>query len=340
MFIHITASETGNNKGSCALLVHYLEKENRLENEFERKNEFWFNDQNKTITPQEVRVNIDHNITKLSRNDTKFFLINISPSQEEIKYLKQRFGNKAAEDQLKEYACHVMDAYAQNFKRNGIEDGKDLVWFGKLEQHRYYHHTDEEVKQGVAKIGEIKTGEQMHIQIIVSRKDITNKIKISPMNTSRGKNQTHSTKLGQFDRVAFKEAGEQIFDKMFEFNRLLKDSLNYALIMKNGNAEQKKALSLLEDFEAKSNNTNQQIILNTANEIYNNYDLKFEQFVDANSNVKTNVLTFMPPIDTSIQENVDDQIPHTKKKKEIVKEVYKKFLIKKSSLINYVNKVK
>lgn len=34
--------------------------------------------------------------------------------------------------------------------------------------------------------------------------DSTNKIQLSPMNTSRGKNQIHSVRLGQFDRVAFK----------------------------------------------------------------------------------------------------------------------------------------
>ncbi|WP_449435070.1 DUF5712 family protein [Pedobacter steynii] len=32
MYINITASETGNNKGSSGALVHYLEKENDLKN--------------------------------------------------------------------------------------------------------------------------------------------------------------------------------------------------------------------------------------------------------------------------------------------------------------------
>ncbi|WP_314060348.1 DUF5712 family protein [Empedobacter brevis] len=318
MFIHITDSETGNNKGSCGQLVNYLEKENqRLEQE--KEFEYWFNHQNKTISPQEVRVNIDHNIAKLSRNDAKFFLINISPSEQEIMHLKERFGNKGTEEKLKEYASNVMDAYAQNFKRNGIENGKDLLWYGKLEHHRYYHHTDEEVKQGLLKVGETKTGEQMHIQIIVSRKDRTNKIKLSPMNTSRGKNQSHSAKLGQFDRVAFKESGEQIFDNMFEFNRSLEDSIHYKLIMKNGNTEQKKVLNFLEDFEAKSNNTNQEIILNTVNELYKNRDIKYEEFVDINNNFTTNIFNIFSQSDPSIQENVDNQIPLFIKKKRKLK---------------------
>lgn len=46
--------------------------------------------------------------------------------------------------------------YASNFKHPGIESGKDLLLYGKLERHLYYHHTDEEVKKGTAKIGQPK----------------------------------------------------------------------------------------------------------------------------------------------------------------------------------------
>src|SRR5690606_26256052 len=241
MYINITDSETGNNKGSSGQLVNYLEKENRIAFEENRENELWFNNLNRDITPQEVRIKIDHNVAKLSRNDAKFFLINISPSQKEIIYLKEQFGEKGAEEQLKKYAVGVMDAYARNFKRPGIESSNDLLWYGKLEHCRYYHHTDEEVKQGIAKAGQPKAGEQMHVQVVVSRKDITNKIKLSPMTRSRGRNKQHSAKLGQFDRVAFKESGELIFDQMFGYDRSLKDTVNYALTMKNGTAQQKRA---------------------------------------------------------------------------------------------------
>src|SRR5690606_30176842 len=126
-----------------------------------------------------------------------------------------------------------MDEYAKNFKRQGIDSSKDLVWFAKLENHRYYNHKDKEVLNGAKKRGDIKDGEQMHIQVIVSRKDATNKIKLSPMNKSRGKNEQHSKKLGQFNRVAFKQSGETLFDDIFEFNRNLKETMAYANIHKN-----------------------------------------------------------------------------------------------------------
>lgn len=73
MYINITDSETGNNKGSSSQLVGYLEKENRTALGEGRENELWFNNLNRDITPQEVRVKIDNNIAKLSRNDAKFF---------------------------------------------------------------------------------------------------------------------------------------------------------------------------------------------------------------------------------------------------------------------------
>jgi len=107
---------------------------------------------------------------------------------------------KKAKEQLKPFAVTVMDAYAQNFKRDSIKSLEYLVWFAKLENYRYYTHKDPEVNQGIKKSGDRKEGEQMQVQVIVSRKDRTNSIKLSPMNTSRGKNEEHSKKMGQFDK--------------------------------------------------------------------------------------------------------------------------------------------
>lgn len=124
----------------------------------------------------------------------------------------------------------------------------DLLWFGKHENYRYYSHTDKEVKNGTRQKGERKEGQQMHIQIIVSRKDITNRIKLSPQNTSKGKNKEHSEKLGQFNRTAFKQSGESLFDRFFDFERGLKDSFNYADTMNNGTTTQKTQMKMLECF--------------------------------------------------------------------------------------------
>ncbi|WP_425262015.1 DUF5712 family protein [Pedobacter soli] len=117
IFIKIADNKQANNKASSSGLVHYLEKENRI-----------------------------HNIAKLGRDDAKFFLINISPSQKEIAFLKRQYREDGVKDQLKAFAVRVMDAYAQNFKRKGVESYCGLVWFGKLENYRYYCYNDPEVK--------------------------------------------------------------------------------------------------------------------------------------------------------------------------------------------------
>jgi hypothetical protein len=243
MFINITDSKEAANKGSSAGLVNYLEKENRIDNKPE--SEYWFNGQQIRIEPYEVMRSIDGNVAKLGKDDAKFFLINISPSQKEIRFLKEQYGEEGSKEQMKGFAVRVMDAYAKNFNRGGVNNNEDLLWFAKLENYRYYSYNDLEVKQGLKQRGERKEGEQMHVQVIVSRKDITNKIKLSPMNTSRGKNAEHSKKMGQFDRVAFKQSGESLFDSLFEFDRQLKDTMAYANVQKNGELSQREQLGML-----------------------------------------------------------------------------------------------
>ncbi|TCC86683.1 molybdopterin-guanine dinucleotide biosynthesis protein MobB [Pedobacter frigiditerrae] len=237
MYINISDSEKGDNKASSGALVHYLDKENRLYKPEEPM--LWFNGKGSTVQSYEVKNKLDNNIAKLGKEDSKFFLINISPSQKEISHLKELYGEDGAREKLKEYAIKVMDEYAKNFKRTDINSNADLLWFGKLENHRYYSHKDKEVKKGQVKRGTAKPGEQMHVQVIVSRKDITNKIKLSPMNKSRGRNTEHSKKLGQFDRVAFKNSGEKLFDQQFSFDRPISETFKYANANVKGSLKEK-----------------------------------------------------------------------------------------------------
>jgi len=247
MFINITTSETGDNKGSCGALVSYLEKENR-EKKSVSQHEKWFNGNSNNIKPHQVRIGIDNNIAKLSKDDSKFFLINISPSQKELAHLVSLHGEQGAKQKLKRFAIGVMDEYAKTFKRENIRNPRDLLWFAKVEEHRYYGYNDKEVREGMKQRGEVKDGRQMHVQIIVSRKDLLNRVKLSPQNTSRGKNASHSSKLGQFDRVAFKQSGERLFDEFFSFERGLSERMDYANTIKHGTVQQKAQLHALMEF--------------------------------------------------------------------------------------------
>lgn len=300
MFINITDSKEAANKGSSSGLVHYLEKENRIYNKDEP--EYWFNGGQVRIDPYVAMRTIDNNIAKLGKDDAKFFLLNISPSQKEIAFLKEQYGEDGVKDQMKGFAVRIMDAYAQNFKREGINSHEDLIWFGKLENYRYYTHNDPEVKQGIKKRGDRKAGEQMHVQVIVSRKDATNKIKLSPMNTSRGKNEDHSKKMGQFDRVAFKQCGETLFDELFEFDRQLKDTMAYANAQKNGSLAERVQMETQNQKEAIHSGTSlaeDQPDMESVPGIHP-YSPIIDQFFD----------DFISPIHVDIKEDVDDEAIH------------------------------
>lgn len=250
MYINITDNKEASNKGSSGGLVNYLEKENRTDEL--KQPELWFNGNRQDVEAYEVRRALDGNNAKLGRNEARFFLINVCPSQKELEHLRKSVGDPDVKNVLKLYTEKVMDEYARNFKRAGIAGNKDLLWFGKVEHNRYYSHKDAAVKDGSRRRGEKKSGNQLHIQVIVSRRDITNKIKLSPMNSSKGRNVEHSKKMGQFDRMAFKQCGEHLFDEQFGFERNLKDTLAYANILKNGTLQQREQLDILQEASMKN----------------------------------------------------------------------------------------
>ncbi|MFC1223414.1 DUF5712 family protein [Pedobacter sp. BG31] len=295
MYINITDSKTAKNKGSSRELVHYLEKENRIENKLEQ--ERWFNHEGRSFEGYEVRHAIDGNVAKLGKADAKFFLINISPSQKELKHLADKYGVTDIREQLKCYAERLMDEYARNFKRQGVNSAKDLLWFGKVENHRYYGFKDKEVINGNKKRGELKEGNQLHVQIVVSRKDVANSIKLSPMNNSRGRNEQHSRKLGQFNRVAFKQCGEDLFDRTFNFDRQLRDKMAYANIQKNGSLEQRMQLDVLNNVTG-----NKLLKNNLVNEITNGEFPTLNDMISKTSYASIFELLLAPTFEPALQD--------------------------------------
>lgn len=234
--VNITSSSTGSNAGSSGQLVEYLEKENNLK--AEHKAELWFNQQRDDLRPHEVRQGIDSNTAKLKQQEAKFYLVNISPSQQELAHI----GNDA--QKLKEYARTVMAEYAANFQKGLGAD--DVKWYGKVEYNRAYKWTDPAVQQGQSQRGEAKAGHQMHVQIIVSRKDSYNQKLLSPMTNHRGqgKSETHGQKFGQFNRVAFKERSEVAFDQQTGYRRELEETFRYQNTMSNGTTQERVAMTL------------------------------------------------------------------------------------------------
>jgi len=212
-----------NNSGSCTTLVNYLSKEDK-DKGLER--ELYFNHDQDKISSIEVIRSIDNNCPNIEKNEAKFYSLVIAPEPDEMQHLK------SDPNRLKEYVRDTMDIYAQNFnKKDGTSknlSGNDLVYYAKMEHNRYYKGTDEEVKKGYAKQGDPLPGDNTHVHIIVSRKDKSKEIKLSPL--------VNSKKL--FSRENFKTKCCDRFDEKYKYEGSGKE-LEKHLVMRDGTVEEK-----------------------------------------------------------------------------------------------------
>ena len=158
-----------------------------------------------------------------------------------------------------------MEAYAAGFGIRGEKQlqAKDLVYFGKIEHERRYKGNDPEVISGQHQSGELKAGNNMHVHVLVSRKDGSNKIKLSPMATEKGDtdNAMLNAKAVQrgFNRTAFSEKVEREFDQHFGYKRSLNQSIAYLTTMKHGTISEKAAIRKKEIAQAYQNKNERDI---------------------------------------------------------------------------------
>jgi len=229
-YINVENSGKGENKGSCRALVWYLSKENIGKPLTDI--ELFFSQSKEQVNQREVIKSIDSNTAKLGQCDAKFYMITVNFSQPEIHFINN------SKEKVKLYVREVMELYAENFHK-GLSS-KDIVWFAKIEQQRTYKGFEPEVRDGMAKQGEVKPGSNTHVHVIVSRKDTTNKIKLSPMTNHR---QSSSGVIkGGFDRNSFKEKSEKCFDELFNYNRGITEKYEVVNKLKNGSREERELL--------------------------------------------------------------------------------------------------
>lgn len=245
--IHGNRDYVKGNTQSCRDLVNYLGKENDGKGLLNQ--EQFFSQTNNSVESQYVISSIDNNKKGLKDRDAKFFMITINPSERELKHLLKISTNgknighvseltpgelEKYTNLIKNYARQTMDDYARAFNRDLT--GKDLVYFGKVEQERHFKGTDTEVKEGKALSGELKPGLQTHVHIVVSRKDVEQKHSLSPLANSRGSNKHKlngkSIKVG-FDRDTFVKGCESQFDKMYQYQRKVENSYEYYKYISN-----------------------------------------------------------------------------------------------------------
>ena len=203
---------TYNNAGSSRQLANYLEHEDLERMEKGIYTDGFFNLTDDNIYKSKVIKDIDTNIGQLLKTDAKFFAIHISPSENELRAMGNTEQEKA--EAMKRYIREVfIPKYAKNFNK-GLSKA-DIKFYGKIHFDR--SRSDNELN--------------MHCHLIVSRKDQTNKKKLSPL--TNHKNTKKGTVMGGFNRVNLFQQAEQGFDKLFGYNRQQSDSFDYRTTMKN-----------------------------------------------------------------------------------------------------------
>lgn len=290
---------TYNNAGSSRRLASYLEHEDMERMEQGIYTEGFFNLTDDDIYKSQVIKNIDKNIGQLLKTDAKFYAVHVSPSEKELRAM----GNTEQEqaEAMKHYIREVViPEYAKNFNK-GLS-AEDIKFYGKI--HFSRNRSDNKLN--------------MHCHLIVSRKDQSNKIKISPL--TNHKNTKKGTVKGGFDRKNLFQQAEQGFDKLFDYKRELTETFEYCNTMKNGSISDQ--LDMQEkQIASERKNTNMQIG-NDADRIEN----KFANFQDKNhSNNIENKQSFNIPdlglssalglLTPDVNKQEEEQSPMKRKKK-------------------------
>ncbi len=207
--IKIQNKLSGDNKGSSAASISYLEKEQKFRDKNMRFEETFFNQNGTNFKAKEVVKKLDSNRQGLKKTEAKYFSLTIAPSQKELKFL--------SDDNLKEYANDFMKLYAAQFGRD--IDPIDLVWFGKLEHTRKYKGFQKGKSDKLPpgkKAGQFKPGDQRHIHILVRRKTEKN-VKLSPLANAKNSSKGFGTKTKMgFDRVDFFQKCDILMHKKLE----------------------------------------------------------------------------------------------------------------------------
>ena len=280
---------TYNNAGSSRQLANYLEHEDLERMEKDIYTEGFFNLTDDNIYKSKVIKDIDTNIGQLLKTDAKFYAIHVSPSESELRAMGNTEQKQAKA--MKRYIRKVfIPEYAKNFNK-GLSEA-DIKFYGKIHFDR--KRSDNELN--------------MHCHLIVSRKDQTNKKKLSPL--TNHKNTKKGTVVGGFDRVNLFRQTEKGFDELFGYNRQQSESFAYHNMMKKG--------SISEQLELQNQNF---IGEKKKNNISCNLDCKMENKYTINQQYNSNGDSLLSVISLGDGNNYDAtlaeelQVQKRKKKK-------------------------
>ena len=204
---------TYNNAGSSRQLASYMEHEDLERMEKGIYTDGFFNLTEDHIYKSALIKDIDTNIGQLLKTDAKFYAIHVSPSESELRAM-----GTTEQEQAEAMKCYIREVfipeYAKNFNKGLAE--ADIKFYGKIHFDR--SRSDNELN--------------MHCHLIVSRKDQSNKKKLSPL--TNHKDTKNGVIKGGFDRVNLFQQAEQGFDRLFNYDRQQSESFDYHNTMKNG----------------------------------------------------------------------------------------------------------
>lgn len=240
------------NKAGCNKSLDYLSKEDKNRGDDNELKGFFSSDQT-NLSKDDAQKTIEHSYYKkgLKSDQDKHFMVVVSFSKDELK-------GKSNEELIKYAQKNFANDYAASVTGREV-DPKSIAWIGKVEENRKYKGFDKEVKEGNAKSGQIKEGDNRHIHFIVSRKTLDDK-QISP-HSNHFKSGTNSGAVkGGFDQDIFKLNTEKSFDKEFSHSREKKDMVQEKLKPYRKDLSAKdytpiKADSLLEKIKTSFNKT-------------------------------------------------------------------------------------
>lgn len=305
-----------NNAGSSRQLANYMEHEDFERMEKGIYTEGFFNLTDDNIYKSKVIKDIDSNIGQLMKTDAKFYAIHVSPSEKELRAM----GNTEQEQAkaMKRYIREVfIPEYAKNFNKE--LSASDIKFYSKIHFDR--NRSDNELN--------------MHCHLIVSRKDQSNKKKLSPL--TNHKNTKNGIVKGGFDRVNLFQQAEQGFDKLFGYDRQQTESFDYQNVMKNGSISEQFELQEqeIQSSERKTEinqDSNQENLFSinlenkeASNQAFNTTPHIFTpqenntsinpSFYNKNNQTSNSFISFISSQKADFQFNTEEQIPKLKKRK-------------------------
>ena len=92
MYVKIHSAKKDNNRGSCRDLINYLEKENQEKDLLNQ--EKFFDQKSSDVSFYSAEASIDNNKGKLGKDETKFYMISVNPSKDELRHISKKVSGR------------------------------------------------------------------------------------------------------------------------------------------------------------------------------------------------------------------------------------------------------